>query len=261
MTDRIAATFARLKKENRKGLITFTMAFDPDRETSLAVLRALPAAGADILEVGMPFSDPMADGVTIQNAGIRALNAGATLAGVLEIIREFRVENKDTPVVLMGYYNPVYRYGVEKFAHDAASAGVDGVIIVDVPPEEAGEVAPFLAAKNIHLIRLVAPTTGTARFSAVMQGTGGFVYYIAVKGITGTQQADIAALTREVAAARAHTHLPIAVGFGVKTADDARAMATAADAVVVGSALVDVLHKNGADAALDFVREIALKGR
>jgi tryptophan synthase alpha chain len=238
---RIAARFAKLRAEGRGALVTYLQAFDPDRETSLQILSGLPAAGADIIELGVPFTDPMADGPSIQKAGQRALNAGATVPGVLEIVRRIRATESDTPIVLMGYYNPMLTYGVERFCADAAAAGVDGLIIVDMPPEEADEVEPHAHAHGLDLIRLIAPTTDEARLPRVLGATTGFIYYVSITGITGTRSADYASLSPAVAALKRHTELPVAIGFGIRTPEQAATAASVADGAVVGTALVETL--------------------
>jgi tryptophan synthase alpha chain len=256
---RIAARFSQLKRDNRAGLITFTMAGDPDYATSLQVLRGLPKAGADILEVGMMFSDPMADGPAIQAGGLRAQKAGATLRRTLDMIAEFRRGDGDTPVVLMGYYNPIYRFGAEAFAAEARKAGADGLIIVDLPPEEDGELRPHAKSSGLDLIRLATPTTDEARLPAVIAGASGFLYYVAVLGITGTKSGAIEQISSSVARIRKSTPLPIAVGFGIKTPAQAAEIANVADAAVVGSALVDILGGKGdvVKAGLRFVEGVA----
>jgi tryptophan synthase alpha chain len=238
---RIAARFAALKAEGRGALVTFLTGFDPDRATSLKILQGLPAAGADVIEIGVPFTDPMADGPSIQKAGQRGLKAGATVPGSLGLVRELRATEKDTPVVLMGYYNPILTYGVAKFCADAAAAGVDGLIIVDVPPEEADEVEPHARAHGLDLIRLIAPTTDEARLPRVLGATTGFIYYVSITGITGTRSADYASLAPAVAALKRHTDLPVAIGFGIRSPEQAAIAATTADGAVVGTALVDAL--------------------
>ena len=238
---RIAARFEALKREGRGGLVTYLQAYDPDPACSMAILRGLPGAGADLIEVGVPFTDPMADGPSIQKAAQRALKAGATLAGVLAMVRDFRKDDDETPVVLMGYYNPVLSYGVERFCRDAAASGVDGLIVVDVPPEEAGEIAPHARDAGLDLIRLIAPTTDEARLPRVLAATTGFVYYVSVAGITGTRSATAEHLAEAVPRIRRHTGLPVAIGFGIRTPQQAAEAARLADAVVVGSALVDTL--------------------
>jgi tryptophan synthase alpha chain len=238
---RIATRFAKLKAEGRGALVTFLTGFDPDRETSLSILRGLPAAGADVIEIGVPFTDPMADGPSIQRAGQRGLKAGATVAGILGLVRDFRATEKDTPVVLMGYYNPILIYGVERFCADAAAAGVDGLIIVDVPPEEADEVEPHTRATGLDLIRLIAPTTDAARLPRVLGATTGFIYYVAITGITGTRSADYASLAPAIRQLKQHTDLPVAIGFGIRSPEQAAVAAGVADGAVVGTALVDTL--------------------
>jgi tryptophan synthase alpha chain len=264
---RIARRFAALKAEGRAGLVTFITAGDPDHETSAALLRGLPGAGADLIELGMPFSDPMADGPAIQAASQRALKAGANMRKTLALVRDFRAGDAATPVILMGYYNPIYRYGAEAFIRDAAGAGVDGLIIVDLPPEEEDELRPQAERAGIACIRLVAPTTSEARLSTLLAHAGGFVYYIAIAGITGTRSAAVREVEAAVARLRARTALPIAVGFGIKTPEDAAGFARIADAAVVGSALVqtmaDQLDAKGRvtmallPEALAFVRRLA----
>ena len=238
---RIAARFEALKREGRGGLVTYLQAHDPDCGTSAAILRGLPAAGADVIEIGVPFSDPMADGPSIQRAAQRALKAGASTDGVLEMVRGFRREDDKTPVVLMGYYNPVLSYGLERFCVAAAEAGVDGLIVVDVPPEEADEIEPHTKAHGLDLIRLIAPTTDEARLPRVLAATSGFVYYVSIAGITGTRSATAGRLAEAVPRIRRHTDLPVAIGFGIRTPQQAAEAARLADAVVVGSALVDTL--------------------
>jgi len=238
---RIASRFAALKAEGRGALVTFLTAFDPSREVSLEILRGLPAAGADVIEIGVPFTDPMADGPAIQRAGLRGLKAGATLPGVLDLVRALRATERDTPVVLMGYFNPIVAYGVARFCADAAAAGVDGLIIVDVPPEEADEVEPHARAVRLDLIRLIAPTTEETRLPQVLAATTGFIYYVSITGITGTRSADYASLAPAIATLRRHTDLPVAIGFGIRTPAQAAVAAQVADGAVVGTALVDAL--------------------
>jgi tryptophan synthase alpha chain len=238
---RIDQRFAALRAQRRAGLVTFVMAGDPDPATSLALLKALPAAGADVIEIGMPFSDPMADGPAIQAAGLRALRAGMTLRGVLDLVAEFRKDDADTPIVLMGYYNPIYVYGVEKFLVDAKAAGADGMIVVDLPPEEDEELCLPALRAGLSFVRLATPTTDDARLPAVLANTSGFVYYVSITGVTGAGRPDYSKVASAVARIKAHTPLPVAVGFGVKNAAAAAEIARNADAVVVGSALIDAL--------------------
>ncbi len=238
---RISARFAKLKAEGRGALVTYLQAFDPDRETSLEIFRGLPAAGADVIEMGVPFTDPMADGPAIQRAGLRALKAGATVDGVLGVVREVRKAENETPIVLMGYYNPLLTYGLARFCAEAAAAGVDGLIIVDVPPEEADEVEPHTRANGLDLIRLIAPTTDEARLPRVLGATTGFIYYVAITGITGTRSADYASLAPAIARLRRHTELPVAIGFGIRRPEQAAEAAGIADGAVVGTQLVDTL--------------------
>ena len=240
---RLQKTFSDLKSQGRKALMTFTVAGDPDIPASLATMKALPAAGVDIIELGMPFTDPMADGAAIQAANLRALAQGITLAKTLDMVRSFREGNATTPVVLMGYFNPVYSYGTDKFAADAANAGVDGLIIVDVPSEEDGELRTAVDAAGLDLIRLVTPTTTPERLQTVIRHASGFLYYVSVAGTTGAKSASPEDVARQVAMIRQHTSLPVTVGFGIRTPDDVRAMKDAGDAVVVGSALVERLGK------------------
>lgn len=238
---RIEQRFAKLKSEGRAALVTFVTAGDPDYKTSLAILKGLPKSGADVIEVGMPFTDPMADGPAIQAAGLRALAAGQTLKKTLQLVKDFRKGDKETPIVLMGYYNPIYVHGVDKFLKEAKAAGVDGLIVVDLPPEEDDELCIPANEAGINFIRLATPTTDDARAPAVFKNTGGFVYYVSVLGITGTKAPDLKSVAANVKRLRNHTSLPIAVGFGVKTAEQARTIAKSADGVVVGSALVSAV--------------------
>jgi tryptophan synthase alpha chain len=244
MTTRIDRRFAALKQQGRAALVTFTMAGDPDSVTALAIAKALPKAGADVIELGMPFTDPMADGPAIQAAGLRALQAGARMSKTLDLVREFRKSDDVTPIVLMGYYNPVYIYGVDKFLVDAKAAGVDGLIVVDLPPEEDEELCLPALKAGLNFIRLATPTTDDKRLPAVLNNTSGFVYYVSIAGVTGTAAPDAGKVAAAVTRIKKHTHLPVAVGFGVKSSDQARAIAACADAVVVGSALVDALGKS-----------------
>ena len=239
MSNRLDARFAALKVQGRAAFIAYVMAGDPDRATSLDILRGLPAAGADIIELGFPFSDPMAEGVPIQRAAQRALKGGMRLKGTLELARAFREVEAQTPIVLMGYLNNLESYGFTRFARDAADAGVDGVIVVDCPPEEADPLSDALEGCGLHLIRLATPTTDDERLKVVARRTGGFVYYVSVAGVTGGREADADAVAPAVARVRAATGLPVAVGFGIRTPERAAAVARIADAAVVGSALVD----------------------
>ena len=242
MTTRIDARFAELAKQGRSAFVTFLMAGDPDPKTSLDIIKALPKAGADIIEIGMPFTDPMADGPSIQAAGLRALKAGMTLKKTLEMVRGFRKDDDTTPLVLMGYYNPIYIYGVDKFLADAKTAGVDGLIIVDLPPEEDTELCLPAMKAGLNFIRLATPTTDDKRLPAVLANTSGFVYYVSITGITGSASADSTAVGEAVARIKRHTKLPVCVGFGIRTPDAARAIAENANGAVVGTALVDALR-------------------
>ncbi len=239
---RIDRRFAELALEGRAALVAFVMAGDPDLATSLEILTTLPEAGADVIEVGMPFTDPMADGPAIQAAGLRALAAGTTLKATLQLVADFRAQDQATPIVLMGYYNPVYVYGVEAFLNEAKAAGVDGLIVVDLPPEEDEELCLPALAAGLNFIRLATPTTDSARLPAVLANTSGFVYYVSITGTTGAATPDFGATAVAVERIKRHTSLPVAVGFGVKSAANARAIAAHADGVVVGSALVEALR-------------------
>jgi tryptophan synthase alpha chain len=236
---RIERRFAALKRAGRAGLVTFISAGDPDRDTSAALLHGLPAAGADLIELGMPFTDPMADGPAIQAASLRALGAGANMHRTLDLVRGFRAVDDTTPIVLMGYYNPIYIYGPERFLADALSSGVDGLIVVDLPPEEDAELCIPALAVGLHFIRLATPTTDERRLPRVLTNTSGFLYYVSIAGITGARSPELTTVRAAVERLRRHTSLPIAVGFGLKTAAQTAAVAGFADAVVVGSALVD----------------------
>ncbi|PJG51754.1 tryptophan synthase subunit alpha [Bradyrhizobium forestalis] len=247
MTTRIDTRFAELAKQGRSAFVTFLMAGDPDPATSLEIIKALPKSGADVIEIGMPFTDPMADGPSIQAAGLRALKAGMTLKKTLELVRGFRKDDDATPIVLMGYYNPIYIYGVDKFLADAKSAGVDGLIIVDLPPEEDDELCLPAMKAGLNFIRLATPTTDDKRLPAVLANTSGFVYYVSITGITGAAAADSTAVSEAVARIKRHTKLPVCVGFGIRTPETARAIASHANGAVVGTALVDAL-KNSLDA-------------
>jgi tryptophan synthase alpha chain len=242
VTTRIDTRFAELKKEGRAAFVTFLMCGDPDMTTSLAIIKALPKAGADIIEIGMPFTDPMADGPAIQAAGLRALKAGMTLTKTLQVVRDFRKDEAVTPIVLMGYYNPIYIYGVDKFLADAKSAGVDGLIIVDLPPEEDTELCIPAMKAGLNFIRLATPTTDDKRLPAVLANTSGFVYYVSITGITGSASAATSDVASAVARIKRHTKLPVCVGFGIRTPNAARDIAQAANGAVVGSALIDVLR-------------------
>ena len=242
MSTRIDARFAELAKQGRSAFVTYMMAGDPDPKTSLDIIKALPKAGADIIELGVPFTDPMADGPSIQAAGLRALKAGMTLKKTLEMVRDFRKDDEATPIVLMGYYNPLYIYGVDKFLADAKTAGVDGLIIVDLPPEEDDELCLPAMKAGLNFIRLATPTTDDKRLPAVLANTSGFVYYVSITGITGSASADSNVVGEAVARIKRHTRLPVCVGFGIRTPDAARAIAERANGAVVGTALVDALR-------------------
>ena len=265
--NRIDARFAELKCAGRAGLVTFLTAGDPDPKTSIAIVKALPAAGADLIELGMPFSDPMADGPAIQASSLRALAAGGSMKVTLALVRDFRAGDKTTPIVLMGYYNPIYQYGVDRFLKDAKAAGVDGLIVVDLPPEEDEELCLPAKKAGIHFVRLATPTTDDKRLPAVLRNTAGFVYYVSIAGITGTRSATDADVSKAVGRLKRHTALPVAVGFGIRSAAQAAAVAEVADGAVVGSALVDRVAGNLdaagrakpglAEAVLSLVRELA----
>jgi tryptophan synthase alpha chain len=255
---RIAKRFQKLKAENRAALVTFIMAGDPDRAASQALLNGMPAAGADIIELGMPFTDPMADGPAIQLAAGRALAAGGSLRQTLEMVAEFRKTDRDTPIILMGYYNPIYAWGPEKFAGDAALAGVDGMIIVDLPPEEAGELVPYLRSAAIDFIVLTTPTSDDARLPVVLANASGFVYYVSIAGITGTASATADTIGAAVTRIRRHTDLPVCVGFGIRTPDQAAEIARLAEGAVVGSAIVQTQADSGSvETTLALVKDLA----
>lgn len=264
---RLDRRFAALKKEGRPALVTFTMAGDPDYETAKKILFGLPAAGADVIELGMPFSDPMADGPAIQAAGLRALKAGQNMHKTLQMVREFRAIDQDTPIVLMGYLNPIYVYPVPQFLDDAKAAGVDGLIVVDTPPEMDDELCLPAVAKGLNFIRLATPTTDAKRLPAVLANTSGFLYYVSITGITGAATPDPADVQAQVARIKRSTALPVCVGFGVRTPEQAAAIAKGADGVVVGSALVTTIEKSldsgghatpaTAPALLDLVKSLA----
>jgi tryptophan synthase alpha chain len=267
MTTRIDRRFAALKEEGRAALVTFVMAGDPDYETSVAIVKALPPAGADLIEIGMPFTDPMADGPAIQAAGSRALQGGQTMKRTLSLVREFRRTDDATPIVLMGYYNPIYIYGVDQFLLDAKAAGVDGLIVVDLPPEEDNELCLPALKAGFNFIRLATPTTDDKRLPAVLANTSGFVYYVSVTGVTGAAAPDAGKVSEAVKRIKRHSALPVCVGFGVRTAEQARVFAQSADGVVVGSALIDTVRKHlgtdgkptpgTADAVADLVSALA----
>jgi tryptophan synthase alpha chain len=261
---RIARRFGELKTAKRGGLVTFVTAGDPDPDNSLKLLTGLPAAGADLIEVGMPFSDPMADGPAIQASSLRALKAGMTLKKTLELVRKFRAGDGGTPIVLMGYYNPIYQYGVDRFLADFKAAGADGLIVVDLPPEEDEELCVPALKAGVNFIRLATPTTDDKRLPTVLRNTSGFVYYVSILGITGTRSAADAEVKTAVERLKRHTDLPVAVGFGIKTPEQAAAVARVADAAVVGSALVSRVAdriaggRNGvAEEVLGLVRQLA----
>jgi tryptophan synthase alpha chain len=255
---RIDTRFANLKAQGKSAFVSFIMAGDPDYATSLEIVRGLPAAGVDVIELGMPFTDPMADGPAIQRAGQRALAAGQTMARTLETVRAFREGDAGTPVILMGYYNPIYSMGVDRFIAAAKAAGVDGLIVVDLPPEEDDELCIPANRAGLHFIRLATPTTDAKRLPKVLQNTSGFVYYVSITGITGAAAAQAAAVGPDVARIKAATNLPVCVGFGVKTPENAAAIARVADGVVVGSAIVDRIGKGaGAAEVLAFVTSLA----
>jgi tryptophan synthase alpha chain len=263
MTTRIDARFSDLAAQGRAALVTFVMAGDPDPETSLAIVSALPKAGADVIELGMPFTDPMADGPAIQAAGLRALKGGMTLKKTLKLVTDFRRHDEKTPIVLMGYYNPIYVYGVPKFLDDAKTAGVDGLIVVDLPPEEDEELCLPALEAGLNFIRLATPTTDDHRLPTVLANTSGFVYYVSITGVTGAAAPEPEIVGAAVARIKAHTHLPVAVGFGVRDAESAAAIAARADGVVVGSAIVEAVRKAVAegkpapDAVAALVAELA----
>lgn len=267
MSDRLKQRFAALNATNRAAFVPFITAGDPDLETSGAILARLPAAGADVIELGMPFSDPMADGPAVQAASLRALRTGTKLTDVLALVAEFRKTDSETPIILMGYYNPIYSFGVPRFLAEAKAAGVDGLIVVDLPPEHDDELCLPALAAGIDFIRLASPTTDDERLPAVLKNTSGFVYYVSITGITGTKSADSTHVSQAVARLRRHTDLPIAVGFGIRTSGQAAAIAVSADAAVVGSAIVDTIAQSLDDAGkataatvektVNLVRELA----
>jgi tryptophan synthase alpha chain len=255
---RIDDTFARLKAEGKKAFVAYVMAGDPDYETSLEIVKALPGAGVDIIELGMPFTDPMADGPTIQLAGQRALDGGQTLEKTLQIARELRKDNDTTPIVMMGYYNPIYSRGVDRFLVDAKAAGIDGLIVVDLPPEEDDELCIPAQKAGLNFIRLATPTTDDKRLPKVLQNTSGFVYYVSITGITGAAAAEAADVAPEVARIKSQTDLPVIVGFGIRTPETSREIASVADGCVVGSAIVGKLAEGApVDEVLSFVKGLA----
>ena len=255
---RIDAKFAALRAEGKKAFVAYMMAGDPDVETSLAVMKGMPAAGVDVIELGMPFTDPMADGPTIQLAGQRALEGGQTLQKTLDMVVEFRKSDATTPIVLMGYYNPIYSRGVDKFLADAKAAGIDGLIVVDLPPEEDDELCIPAQAAGLNFIRLATPTTDSKRLPKVLENTSGFVYYVSITGITGAAAAEAAAVAPEVARIKASTDLPVIVGFGIRTPETAQDIASIADGCVVGSAIVsEIADGKSVDEVLAFVKGLA----
>jgi tryptophan synthase alpha chain len=241
VTTRIDRRFAKLKDEGRPALVTYFMGGDPDYATSLKIMKAMPKAGSDVIELGMPFSDPMADGPAIQAAGLRSLKGGQTLGKTLQMVRDFRVDDNETPVVMMGYYNPIWIYGVERFVAEAVEAGVDGLIVVDLPPEMDEELCLPAIRAGINFIRLATPTTDDKRLPKVLENTSGFVYYVSMNGITGSALANTGDVTEAVKRIKSHTDLPVCVGFGVKTAEQARVIGASADGVVVGTAIVNTV--------------------
>lgn len=257
MTRRIDQTFADRKSNGQAAFVAYMMAGDPDREVSQKFLNDLPSAGVDIIELGIPFTDPMADGPVIEEAGIRARKSGTTLLSVLEMATEFRKTNDTTPIIVMGYANPLHHMGYDKFAAAAKAAGVDGAIIVDLPPEEDSDLRAAFEVHDLALIRLATPTTDAERLPKVVAGTRGFVYYVSMTGITGASFAQAGSVTEQVARVRAAADLPVVVGFGVKTPERAREVAKDADGVVVGTAIVKTLHEDGPDAALELIRSLA----
>ena len=259
---RLQSRFAELKQQNRAALVTFVTAGDPDYATSLSILKGLPAVGADVIELGMPFTDPMADGPAIQLANIRALGGHQDMVKTLQMVREFRAGNSDTPLVLMGYFNPIHHYGVPRFIEEAKAAGVDGLIVVDLPPEHNEDLCDPAQAAGLDFIRLTTPTTDDARLPTVLNGSSGFVYYVSVAGVTGAGAATLEHVEQAVARLRRHTDLPISIGFGIRTPEHAATIARLADGVVVGSALIDQIAnasspQQAIDGVLGLCRELA----
>lgn len=254
---RIQTTFTNAAKNNRAALISYIMAYAPDYESSLATLEGLPDAGTDIIELGMPFSDPMADGPIIQNASQIALKNGAKLNLLLEMVSKFRQENVKTPIILMGYYNPIQNYGLQKFCANAANAGIDGLLIVDLPIEEEEELRKQAISSDLAWIRLIAPTTDQKRVELIANSTTGFIYYVAVAGVTGTKSATLESISKSVSLIRGHTSLPIAVGFGIRSPENVKTVASVADGVVVGSSIVKTLLESGSETTLQFVKKLA----
>ena len=259
---RLQSRFAELKQQNRAALVTFVTAGDPDYATSLSILKGLPAAGADVIELGMPFTDPMADGPAIQLANIRALGGHQDMVKTLQMVREFRAGNNDTPLVLMGYFNPIHHYGVPRFIEEAKAAGVDGLIVVDLPPEHNEDLCDPAQAAGLDFIRLTTPTTDDARLPTVLNGSSGFVYYVSVAGVTGAGAATLEHVEQAVTRLRRHTDLPISIGFGIRTPEHAATIARLADGVVVGSALIDQIAnaaspQQAIDGVLGLCRELA----
>lgn len=266
MTQRMSDRFAKLAEQNRPAFVTYFMGGDPDFDTSVSIMKGLPAAGADIIELGMPFSDPMADGPSIQAAGLRALKGGHNIPKALDMVRAFRADDDETPIVVMGYYNPIYQYGPEKFLADAKNAGIDGMIVVDLPPEMDEELCIPALAKGLNFIRLATPTTDEKRLPKVLSNTSGFVYYVSINGITGAATPDPTQVSQSVTHIKAKTELPICVGFGVRSAEQAAAIGRAADGVVVGTAIVSAVadsldngkaSANTVSSALALVADIA----
>ena len=254
---RIQTTFDALRANHKKALITFIMGGDPSLEHSQNILNALPEAGADLIEIGMPFTDPMADGPSIQAAGLRALEHDTNIADIFTLVKNFRETNKNTPIILMGYFNPIFQYGCDEFVTDAVQSGIDGLIIVDLPPEEDSELRAAFDTYDLALIRLATPTTDAQRLPKVVEGTKGFVYYVSMTGITGASFAQAKSVKEQVSAVRAASNLPVVVGFGVKTPERAREVAQDADGVVVGTAIVKSMHDQGLDDTLAFIRSLA----